>query len=88
MNERAKVIDCDREKAIQDQVVDSPPDYPNSGQWEFTRMNYRDGLEKENQTEQSLLSERNEMCKEQKNKKQKIESRVYGSFGHRQPECR
>lgn len=82
MNERAKVIDLDREKAIQDKVVDSTPDYPNSGQCEFTRMNYRDGLEKENQTEQSLLSEINQMCKEQKATK-KIKSRVFGSFGRR-----
>lgn len=66
MNERAKVIDLDREKAIQDEVVSSTPNYPNSGQCEFTRMNYRDGLEKENQTEQSLLSEINQMCQEEK----------------------
>lgn len=73
MNERAKVIDLDREKAIQDEVVGSTPDYPNSGQCEFTRMNYRDGLEKENQTEQSLLSEINQMCQEEKaTKKSKV----------------
>ncbi|KAF6364616.1 hypothetical protein mRhiFer1_007294 [Rhinolophus ferrumequinum] len=74
MNERTKVIDLDREKAIQDKMVDSPPDYPDSGQCDFTRMDYRDGLEKESKTEQSLLSERNQMCKEQKaTKKSKVE---------------
>lgn len=74
MNERTKVIDLDREKAIQDKMVDSPPDFPDSGQCDFTRMNCRDGLEKENKTEQSLLSERNQMCKEQKaTKKSKVE---------------
>ncbi|KAK1338016.1 hypothetical protein QTO34_001121, partial [Cnephaeus nilssonii] len=66
MNERAKVIDLDREKAMRDKVVESSPNYPNLGQCEFTGMNHRDGLEKENKTEQSLLSEGNQMCKEQK----------------------
>lgn len=66
MNERAKVIDLDREKAMRDKVVESSPNYPNPGQCEFTGMNHRDGLEKENKTEQSLLSEGNQMCKEQK----------------------
>ncbi|XP_004422358.2 PREDICTED: uncharacterized protein KIAA0408 homolog [Ceratotherium simum simum] len=73
MNERAKTIDLDREKAHQDKVVESSPNYPNSGQCEFTGMNHRDGLEKENKTEQSLLSEGNQMCKEQKaTKKSKV----------------
>lgn len=66
MNERAKVIDLDREKAMQVKVVGSSPNYPNSGQCEFTGMNHRDGLGKENKTEQSSLSEGGQMCKEQK----------------------
>ncbi|XP_054425916.1 uncharacterized protein KIAA0408 homolog [Pteronotus mesoamericanus] len=65
-SERAKVIDLDHEKAIQDKVLESSPNYPNSGQCEFTRMNGRDDLEEENKTEQSLLSEGNQMLKEQK----------------------
>lgn len=73
MNERAKILDHDREKAIQDKVVESSPNYPNSGQCEFTGMNHGDGLEKENKTEQSLLREGNQMCKEQKaTKKSKV----------------
>lgn len=66
MSERAKVIDLDREKAMQDKVVASSPNYPSSGPCEFTGMNHRDGLEKDNKTEQSLLSEGNQVCKEQK----------------------
>ncbi|XP_077625550.1 uncharacterized protein KIAA0408 homolog [Crocuta crocuta] len=73
MNERAKILDHDREKAIQDKVVETSPNYPNSGQCKFTGMNHRDGLEKENKTEQSLLHEGNQMCKEQKaSKKSKV----------------
>ncbi|KAM5326956.1 uncharacterized protein KIAA0408 homolog [Glossophaga mutica] len=73
MRERAKVIDLDCEKAIQDEVVESFPYYSNSGPHEFTRMNRRDDLEKENETEQSLISEGNQMCKEQKTtKKSKV----------------
>ncbi|XP_070273750.1 uncharacterized protein KIAA0408 homolog [Myotis yumanensis] len=66
MSERAKVIDLDREKAMQEKVVESSPNCPNSGPCEFTGMNHRDGLEKDNKTEQSLLSEGNQVCKEQK----------------------
>lgn len=66
MNERAKVIDLDREKAMRDKVVESSPNHPNSGQCKFTGMNHGDGLEKGNKTEQSLLSEGNQMYKEQK----------------------
>lgn len=69
MNERAKVIALDREKTIHDKVVESPPNYPSSGQCEFTGMNHREGLEKKSKTEQSLLSEGNQMCKEQKGTK-------------------
>lgn len=69
MKERAKVINFDLEKAIQDKVVESSPNYLNSGQCEFTEMKHRDGLEKENKTEQSLLSEENQICKEQKTTK-------------------
>ncbi|XP_032263800.1 uncharacterized protein KIAA0408 homolog [Phoca vitulina] len=73
MDERAKIINHDREKTIQDQVLESSPNYPSSGRCEFTRMNYQDGLEKETKTEQSLLCEGNEMCKEQKaTKKSKV----------------
>ena len=73
MNERAKILSHDREKVIQDQVVGSPPNYPNSGRCEFTRMNHRDGLERENKTEHSLPCEGNQMCKEQKaTKKSKV----------------
>ncbi|XP_045661540.1 uncharacterized protein KIAA0408 homolog isoform X1 [Ursus americanus] len=73
MNERAKIISHDREKAIQDQVLESSPNYPNSGRCEFTGMNHRDGREKENNTEQSLLCEGNQMCKEPKaTKKSKV----------------
>lgn len=73
MNERAKILDHDREKAIQDKVVETSPNYPNSGQCKFTGMNHRDGLEKENKTEQSLHREGNQMCKEQKaSKKSKV----------------
>lgn len=66
MNERTKVIDLDHEKSMQDKVVESPPKYPSSGQCEFMGMNHRGGLEKENKTEQSLLTGGNQMCKEQK----------------------
>ncbi|XP_036901683.1 uncharacterized protein KIAA0408 homolog [Sturnira hondurensis] len=73
MSERAKVIDLDSEKAIQDRVVESFPNYPNSGPHEFTGMNHRDDLEKELKTEQSLISEGNQMCKERKaTKKSKV----------------
>ncbi|XP_011357032.1 uncharacterized protein KIAA0408 homolog [Pteropus medius] len=73
MKERAKVINFDREKAIQDKEVESSPNYLNSGQCEFTGMNHRNDLEKENKTEQSLLSEGNQICKEQKaTKKSKV----------------
>ena len=66
MSERAKVIDLDREEAIQDKVVGSSPNYPISGPQECAGMNHRDDLEKEHKTEQSLLSEGNQMYKEQK----------------------
>ncbi|XP_029800865.1 uncharacterized protein KIAA0408 homolog [Suricata suricatta] len=73
MNERAKILDHDREKAIQDKVVETSPNYPNLRQCEFTGVNHRDGLEKESKTEQSLLCEGNQMCKEQKTtKKSKV----------------
>ncbi|KAI5762250.1 KIAA0408-like protein [Gulo gulo luscus] len=72
MNERAKIISHDREKTIRDQVLESPND-PSSGRCEFTGINHRDGLEKENKTEQSLLCKGNQMCKEQKaTKKSKV----------------
>lgn len=73
MSERAKVIDLDHEKTIQDKVVDSSRNYPSTGPQEFTGMNHRNDLEKENKTEQSLISEGNQMCKEQKaTKKSKV----------------
>lgn len=73
MSERAKVIDLDREKAIQHKVVESSQNYPNSGPQEFTGMNHRDDLKKENKTGQSLISEGNQMRKEQKaTKKSKV----------------
>ncbi|XP_061062925.1 uncharacterized protein KIAA0408 homolog [Eubalaena glacialis] len=72
MSERA-IIDLDREKAIQDKMMESSPNYPNLRQCEFTGMNHRDGLGKKGKTEQSLLSERNQMRKEQKTiKKSKV----------------
>lgn len=69
MNERAKIIDLDQEEIVQDKMVKYSPNYSSLGQCEFTRMNYRDGLEKENKTEQSLLGEGNQMFKEQKTTK-------------------
>ncbi|XP_066104061.1 uncharacterized protein KIAA0408 homolog [Saccopteryx bilineata] len=73
MNERARVIDLDYEKATQDKVVESTPNYSNFGQCEFTGLNHREVLEKSNKTEQNLLSEKNQMCKEQKaTKKSKV----------------
>ncbi|XP_004469096.2 uncharacterized protein KIAA0408 homolog [Dasypus novemcinctus] len=66
MSERAKAIDLDPEKTVQDKMVESSPNYPTLGPCEFTRMNYILGLEREQTTEQSLLSEGNQGCKEQK----------------------
>ncbi|KAM9233938.1 uncharacterized protein KIAA0408 homolog [Dugong dugon] len=66
MNERAKTIDLDCEKVLQDKMVDSSSNYPISGQCEFIGMNHKLGLEKENETEQSLLTGGDQMCKEQK----------------------
>ncbi|XP_045380466.1 uncharacterized protein KIAA0408 homolog isoform X1 [Camelus bactrianus] len=72
--ERAKIIDLGCEKAIQDKMVESSPNYPNSGQCEFTGLNHRDDLGKKDNTEQNLFHERNQMCKEQKaTKKSKVE---------------
>ncbi|XP_066866819.1 uncharacterized protein KIAA0408 homolog isoform X4 [Kogia breviceps] len=51
MSERA-IIDLDREKAIQDKMMESSPNYPNSRQCEFTGMKHRNGLgKKDNQKE-------------------------------------
>ncbi|XP_008563171.1 PREDICTED: uncharacterized protein KIAA0408 homolog [Galeopterus variegatus] len=66
MNEHAKVIDLDHEKAIEDKMVEFSPNYSNSGQYEFIWMNLEDCLEKENKTEQSLVNERNQGNKEEK----------------------
>ncbi|XP_049758027.1 uncharacterized protein KIAA0408 homolog isoform X1 [Elephas maximus indicus] len=66
MNESPKAIDLDCEKVLQGKMVDSSPNYPISGQCEFIGMNHRLGLEKENKTEQNLLTEGDQMCKEQK----------------------
>lgn len=63
INEHAKVLN---QKANQDKTVECSPSYHSLGQCEFTGMNHRDGLEKENKTEQSLPSEANQICKEQK----------------------
>lgn len=72
MSERAKVIDFDCEKAVGDKM-ESSADYPNSGQCEFTGIHPRDILGKKDKTEQSLLRERNQVCKEQKTiKKSKV----------------
>ncbi|OWK01511.1 hypothetical protein Celaphus_00018785, partial [Cervus elaphus hippelaphus] len=65
MSERAKVVDLDCEKAVGDKM-ESSPDYPNSGQCKFTGIHPRDVLGKKDKTEQSLLRERNQVCKEQK----------------------
>ncbi|XP_006144325.1 uncharacterized protein KIAA0408 homolog [Tupaia chinensis] len=73
MSERTKIMGLDHEEAIQDKMVESSPNYPNSGQCEFTGMNHRDSLKKENKTEQSLLDKGNQVCKEQKvTKKSKV----------------
>ncbi|XP_045400284.1 uncharacterized protein KIAA0408 homolog [Lemur catta] len=73
MHERARIIGLDLEKTTQDKMVESSPDDPSAGQYEFTGMNHRDGLGKEKKTEQSLFSEGNQMCKEQKaTKKSKV----------------
>ncbi|XP_037376264.1 uncharacterized protein KIAA0408-like [Talpa occidentalis] len=73
MNERARIADLDREKSTQDKMVACSPNYPTSGKCEFIGMNHRDGLEKDNKMEQSLLEEGNQMCKEQKeSKKSKV----------------
>lgn len=72
MNERAKMVVLDHEKAAQDTTVDPSSDYPESGQHELTRMNHRHGLEKETKTEQSSLGKGNQMCKEQKAAKTSI----------------
>ncbi|KAL2792545.1 uncharacterized protein WCI35_007850 [Daubentonia madagascariensis] len=73
MHERAKIIGLDLEKPTQDKRVESSPDYPSSGQCEFTGLNHRDSLGKEKKAEQSLFSEGNQMYKEQKaTKKSKI----------------
>ncbi|XP_012882276.1 PREDICTED: uncharacterized protein KIAA0408 homolog [Dipodomys ordii] len=66
MNERFKVIGLDHEKAVQDKILESAPKDPSSEQSDFTGVNHRDGLGKEKKTEQSFLSEENQVCKEQK----------------------
>lgn len=72
MSERAKVIDFDCEKAVGDKM-ESSADYPNSGQCKITGIHPRDILGKKDKTEQSLLRERNQVCKEQKTiKKSKV----------------
>lgn len=74
MSERARIPDFDREKTIQDKMVESFPNDPSSGQCELMGVNNRDGLGKKDKMEQSLLSERQPMCKEQKaTKKSKVE---------------
>ncbi|XP_004673893.1 PREDICTED: uncharacterized protein KIAA0408 homolog [Condylura cristata] len=73
MNERAKITNLDHEKATQDKMVACSPNYPTSGKCEFIGMNHRDGLEKDNKMDKSLLEEGNQMCKEQKaSKKSKV----------------
>ncbi|XP_055981882.1 uncharacterized protein KIAA0408 homolog [Sorex fumeus] len=70
INERAKILN---QKATQDKMVECSPSYLRLGQCEFTGMNHRDGLEKENKTEQSLPSEAHQICKEEKaTKKSKV----------------
>ncbi|KAF7473734.1 hypothetical protein GHT09_015642 [Marmota monax] len=72
MNERSKVIGLDHEKAIQE-MLESSSNNPNAGQCEFTGMNHRDGLEKENKSGQCLPCGGNQLCKEQKaTKKAKV----------------
>lgn len=74
MSESAKVIDFDCEKAVGDKM-ESSADYPNPGQCKITCpwMYPRDILGKKDKTEQSLLRERNQVCKEQKTiKKSKV----------------
>ncbi|XP_012660601.1 uncharacterized protein KIAA0408 homolog [Otolemur garnettii] len=74
MNQRAKGIGLDLEKATEDKRMVSSPDFPNSGQSNFAGMNPWVGLGKENKAEQSLLSEGNQTCKELKvTKKSKVE---------------
>ncbi|XP_058429673.1 uncharacterized protein KIAA0408 homolog isoform X2 [Marmota monax] len=72
MSERSKVIGLDHEKAIQE-MLESSSNNPNAGQCEFTGMNHRDGLEKENKSGQCLPCGGNQLCKEQKaTKKAKV----------------
>lgn len=74
MNERAKILDLDREKATQDKMVECTPNYPTSGQCDIVAMNHRDDLEKDNKMKQSLLDEGNQIYKELKtSKKPKVE---------------
>lgn len=44
MSERARIPDFDREKTIQDKMVESFPNDPSSGQCELMGVNNRDGL--------------------------------------------
>ncbi|XP_077018964.1 uncharacterized protein KIAA0408 homolog [Tamandua tetradactyla] len=68
MHERAKAIDLNSGRASQGKMAESSPKYPTSGQCEFTGMKHI--LEKEIKTEQSLLREGNQMCKDQNATKQ------------------
>uniref|UniRef100_A0A8C5LHY2 RIKEN cDNA 9330159F19 gene n=1 Tax=Jaculus jaculus TaxID=51337 RepID=A0A8C5LHY2_JACJA len=61
VNEHSKDIDFHHEKAIQDKMMESPPNYHNSGKSEFTGINHRD----KEKAEQEFLGEVNQVCKEQ-----------------------
>ncbi|XP_006879034.1 PREDICTED: uncharacterized protein KIAA0408 homolog [Elephantulus edwardii] len=74
MKDHAKTINLDCEKVLQDKMIASSPNYPNSGQCEFIGMNHKLGLEKENKTQQSIFTGEDQVCKEQKaTKKSKVE---------------
>ncbi|XP_075410695.1 uncharacterized protein KIAA0408 homolog isoform X2 [Tenrec ecaudatus] len=66
LNERAKPIGLDGEKARQDRTVHWFPSFPDSAQRECTGMDHKLGLERETEPEQSLLTGGEYMCKEQK----------------------
>uniref|UniRef100_A0A8C3VWK7 KIAA0408 n=1 Tax=Catagonus wagneri TaxID=51154 RepID=A0A8C3VWK7_9CETA len=88
MSERAnKITDFSHEKAIQDKMVESFPNDPSSGQCELTGVNHRDGLGKKDKMEQSLLSERKRMCKEQKATKKSKVGFVDSLASDNQKEC-
>ncbi|XP_048210006.1 uncharacterized protein KIAA0408 homolog [Perognathus longimembris pacificus] len=66
LNEQINIIGLDHEKAVEDKILEFSPKDPNSEQSDCTGVNHRDGLGKEKKTEQSFLSEENQVCKEQK----------------------